>query len=374
MSELARPNFIERDPAIVEGEVLAAYETALGKPLFPGQLERLLVNLAAYRESLVRAGIQYAAEQNLVNYATGLNLDQLGVLLATPRIPESEATVEITFTRSTTTGDLTLPVGTSARQTGSSVVFAMTTEGVIPNGSNSRTFTCTASVAGTVGNGFGVGTITQVVNAPAAITSCTNTTVSSGGNNTETDTAYRARIKLAPNRFSVAGSKGAYKFYALSADSSIIDVAVIGPEDRGGADPVTVQVYPLTATGLPSSGVLTAVETALNLDTVRPLTDIVEVDAPTQVNYNISASITRYADADLAEVIAALAAAAQAYTAEQSAGLGRNIVRSQIIAALSVPGVYSVTLTTPSADIVVAANQWAKVGTINTPVTGSNGG
>lgn len=371
---LARPSFIERDPSVIEPEVLAAFETALGKSLFPGQIERLLVNLAVYRESLVRAGIQYAAEQNLVNYAVGTNLDQLGELLATPRLAAAAATVNITFIRDTTSGNLVLPVGTSARQPGSPIIFATTAEHVIPNGNNSATFACTATTTGASGNGFGVGSITQLVNAPASVTSCTNTTVSSGGSNEETDTAYRARVKLAPNRFSVAGSKGAYQFYALSADSTIIDVAVVGPEDRGGADPVTVQVYPLTSDGLPSAGVLSAVETALNLDTVRPLTDIVEVDAPTEVNYNITASITAYTDADQSDLIAALSAAATAYAAEQAAGLGRDIIRSQIIAALSVEGVYSVTLISPASDVVVDANEWANVGIINTPIVGTNGG
>ena len=42
-----------------------------------------------------------------------------------------------------------------------------------------------------------------------------------------------------------------------------------------------------------------------------------------------------------------------------SGGLGLDVVRSQLIAALSVSGVYRVNLVSPNADIVVPENGWA---------------
>jgi phage-related baseplate assembly protein len=45
----------------------------------------------------------------------------------------------------------------------------------------------------------------------------------------EADTAYRARIQLAPEAFSVAGPASAYRFYALSAAPTIADASVPRP-------------------------------------------------------------------------------------------------------------------------------------------------
>ncbi|MGD1952076.1 MAG: baseplate J/gp47 family protein [Leptolyngbyaceae cyanobacterium] len=372
---LARPDFIERNPTVIEPEVTAAFESALGKQLFPGQLERLLLNIATYRELLVRIGIQYAGEQNLVNYAVGINLDQLGALLAVERLAASSATVTLQFSRGTTQGDLIIPAGSSARQPGSSVLFKTDTDATIASGQTSTTVTASANSMGTSGNGFAVGTITQLVEVPAGVTAVTNTTASAGGANTETDEAFRIRIKLAPNRFSVAGSKGAYKFHALSADVSIIDAAILGPEDRGGADPVTVDVYPLTNNGLPSSLILDAVTAALNLDTIRPLTDIVNVSAPVEVNYSVDASITLFEGAEQSVVETALSAAINDYTTERAAGLGRDIVRSQIINVLQgIEGVYSVALNSPANTIEVSPNEWSTVTSTTITVVGSSDG
>ena len=93
MTSLPEPNFIERDPSTIEQQVIATFKTALGKTLFPAQAEWLLLNGLVYQELLVRIGIQYAAQQNLVNFATGVNLDQLGALLAVTRLGTQAATV-----------------------------------------------------------------------------------------------------------------------------------------------------------------------------------------------------------------------------------------------------------------------------------------
>ncbi|MEM7344744.1 MAG: baseplate J/gp47 family protein [Chloroflexota bacterium] len=371
---LVRPDFIERSPTIIEPEVIAAFETALGKQLFPGQLERLLLNVAVYRELRIRIGIQSAAEQNLVNYATGTNLDQLGALLAVTRLAASAATVTLQLSRAGTTGNLVIPTGSTARQPGSSVLFATDAEVTISDGQSSIQVTATATTMGASTSGFSIGTITQIVSAPSEVISVTNTAASSGGADAESDEAFRARIKLAPNQFSVAGSKGAYKFHTLSVDSSIIDVAVLGPEDRNGANPVTVDVYPLLNTGLPGQPLLDSIADTLDLDTIRPLTDIVNVAAPPEVNYTITAHVTILDSADQATVQAALDAEITEYTTAQSSQLGLDVVRSQIISTLHVDGVYSVELVSPAADIVLAPNEWPNVTTATVSIVGTNDG
>ena len=49
--------------------MIASFQALAGRTLYPAQVERLLIDLYAYRESLVRNAIQYAAMQCLVAFA-----------------------------------------------------------------------------------------------------------------------------------------------------------------------------------------------------------------------------------------------------------------------------------------------------------------
>ncbi len=368
MADLMRPNFIDRSPQTVETELIALWESLTGKTLFPAQAERLLINLIAYREALLRTGIQYSAEQNLVNYATGTNLDQLGVLVATPRLGAAAAITTLQFTKLTNflNSSIVIPSGTTIA-TGSGITFTIDSSLTIAAGTSSGTIAATCTITGVIGNGFSVGQINQFASTPiAGILSAGNTNTTSGGAEVETDDRYRARIKLAPERFSVAGSVGAYRFHALSVSQTIIDASVMQPS-RG-----TVDVYLLTTTGIPSPALVTQVQTALSADNIRPLTDQLTVRAPVAVNYTIVAALTTLNTADPAIVLAAAQAAIDAYIADRRSKLGQDIVRSQIIAALSVPGVYRVDLTSPAADIPVALSEFANSTGTTITIAGSS--
>ena len=61
---LPPPTFINDadglSPNLILADMVAAFQAAAGRTLQPAQVERLLINLYAYRESLVRNAIQYA--------------------------------------------------------------------------------------------------------------------------------------------------------------------------------------------------------------------------------------------------------------------------------------------------------------------------
>src|SRR5579862_2472425 len=86
------------DPNLILADMIAEFEAASGRTLQPAQVERLLINLYAYRESLVRNAIQYAAEQNLLAFAAFPMLDYLGQLLGVTRLSAQPATVTLEFT------------------------------------------------------------------------------------------------------------------------------------------------------------------------------------------------------------------------------------------------------------------------------------
>ena len=123
--------------------------------------------------------------------------------------------------------------------------------------------------------------------------------------------------------------------------------------------PVTVQ--PAAApnpAGVASSALLAKVAAALGADIVRPLTDTVNALAVTEVDYQIIATVTLYADADPSATIAAAGLAVQQFALGLASKIQREVVPSEIIAALSVPGVYEVELSSPALT-TLAAGQWA---------------
>ncbi len=86
------------DPNNILADMIAEFESASGRILQPAQVERLLINLYAYRESLVRNAIQFAAEQNLLAFASFPMIDYLGQLLSVSRLASQPAVTTIQFT------------------------------------------------------------------------------------------------------------------------------------------------------------------------------------------------------------------------------------------------------------------------------------
>jgi phage-related baseplate assembly protein len=368
---MAAPDFIDRNPSDIEAQVIATFEASLGKTLLPAQPERLLANALTYREVLTRIGIQVAAEQSLVNYATGDRLEQLGALMGVARLPAATARVTLRFTRAgSTAASLVIPINTrAAALVGEQIWFGTVANATIPIGQTSIDVQAEAIAVGSLYNGYAPGSITQLVDVlPNVAVSVTNITTSGGGLEAETDERFRQRIKLAPNQFSTAGSIGSYKFHALSADPSIIDVAVVSPA------PIRVDVYPLTTTGLPSLELLAKVATAISDERVRPLTDDARVEIPEPVSYNIAANVTLLSTADSQTMDNLLQAAGEAFAAAKRLRLGLDIVRSQIIAALSLEGVYKVDLLEPAEDILLVDFQWANAASVVVNVVAVVGG
>src|SRR6202035_2832392 len=89
------------NPNLILADMVAAFQSAAGRTLQPAQVERLLINLYAYRESLVRNAIQYAGQQNLLAFAVFPMIDYLGQLLGVTRLQAQPATTRIQFTIAT---------------------------------------------------------------------------------------------------------------------------------------------------------------------------------------------------------------------------------------------------------------------------------
>ncbi len=369
ITNLPPPTFVNDadglNPNRILADMIGAFQTAAGRTLQPAQVERLLINLYAYRESLVRNAIQYAGQQNLLAFAVFPMIDYLGQLVGVSRLGAQGAVTTLQFTlQNALTLPYTIAAGTQAGTAYGQFVFATNADLIVPAGAVNAGVTATCTAPGPEANGYLAGQVNVLLSPNVLIASVANTTTTGGGSAPETDDHLRARIQAAPNQFSVAGPAGAYRFFALGVDPSIIDVSVVSPA------PGTVQVYVLTgpiaaqpaaspnSAGVANSALLAKVTSALNADRVRPLTDTVEALAVSEVDYQIAGTVTLFADAEPAATMAAVNAAAQGLALNLAARIQRDIVPSEIIAALSVPGVYQVVLTQP-AYTPLGAGQWA---------------
>lgn len=373
---LPQPIFIERNAQQIVAEMIADYEARVGRKLEPAQAERLVINSLAYRELLLRNQVQEAAMQNLLSFARAPMIDYLGELLGVSRLPAASAQCTIEFALVSGHGALTIPQGLRVQTNDGRAVFLTTAPINVQVSDVTVQVLAECQSIGTSGNGYAIGTVDTILDPQPYLTSVTNVTVTGGGSNQETDDELRERIKLAPSAFSTAGSKGAYKFHAKSSHPSIVDVAVLGPNDDVTINPGEVHIFPLVDGGITTPPtVLTAVAAACNADKVRPLTDTVIVTSPTKVDYAIEVELTLYSGADQTSVVAAVTQQLQDFVDKKKNLLGQDVMRSQIVERSALYGsVYNVDVTAPASDLIVSAKQFSNCTSITVTVAGFNNG
>lgn len=164
----------------------------------------------------------------------------------------------------------------------------------------------------------------------------------------ESDTDFRYRIQLSLEGLSVAGPEGAYIFHALSASGQVLDASATSP----APGEVVVTVLSREGDGTASNELLATVGSALTDESVRPLTDFVQVQDAIIVPYQVEATLHFLSGPDRTVVMAAAQAAIEAYTEGQHR-LGLDVTLSGLYAALHQPGVQRVDLASPTGNLVV---------------------
>lgn len=170
----------------------------------------------------------------------------------------------------------------------------------------------------------------------------------------EDDNRLRKRVQLSLEGHSTAGPIGSYVFHSLAASARVKDVDVASPTPGE----VIVTVLSDDEQGVPSSELLSAVESTLNAEDVRPLTDHLTVQPAEILTYRIEASLVLYTGPDAAVVQAAARQSVTDYVRRHHL-LGNDITLSGLYAALHKEGVQRVNLISPVTDIVVEPHQAA---------------
>lgn len=366
ITTLPEPNFIERDAEKITQEWIALYEEKTGKQLQDAQIERLLIDVGSYRENLLRIKIQEVAKTNLLTYAPMEVLEHLAELVGVHKLEGKYAKTTIEFSINETLNfDIPIPKGTEIETEDGKYTFATDDDINILAGTLSASVSATCETTGIGANNYEIGKINNLLTPlNYDVDIVLNTIKSDGGANEESADNLRERIRLAPESYSNAGSKGAYKFHTLSAHQSVIDVEVISSSAG------VVDIYPLVETGNPTPEMIKIISDYLSDEKVRPLTDKVVVHSPEKINFTINANLILYLNADSNAVQELVKVRLNEYKKEIASQLGKDIVPTQIIAILnSIYGVYRVELLSPAYQ-VLSKNQWANLENFNITIGG----
>ncbi|MBQ2616631.1 MAG: baseplate J/gp47 family protein [Synergistaceae bacterium] len=322
--------FAEKDPDTITKEIISLYEASSGRTIARADPVRLFIDAIILAIVQQRNIIDHSAKMNLLAYAEGEYLDHLGALLGVVRLEASHAVTTIRFTlKHTYSYNVVIPEG--LRLSAGSLVFATTSALTIKAGTLTGDVEAQCTTAGVIGNGLVAGQIVKFVDVPNVDVKAENITTTNGGSDTESDEAFRERIQIAPESFSVAGPVKAYEYHARSANPDIIGVAVAGPPDT---QPGHVNIYPLMTGGtLPGDEVLGQVLNACSASDVRPDTDYVHVLKPVQVSYALDVKFWIDAEKSSAAGIIRVNCvdAINDWITWQRSSLGRDINPSELI-------------------------------------------
>ena len=230
-------------------DAIAAYQTGsitednpLGTALQPEDLEYdvLVANAAAktqYEEILNDAG-----NNNYVDHASGDALDLIGSGSGTPRMGSQKAltTLKFTFTESLLNTKTILAGTTAYNSSGDQKNFRTLETKVITAGQTFYNIDAEAESAGSTYNNLGAGEIDTLGSSIEFVDSVSNTIISGGGGDVETDPRYKTRIKLANNKPSL-GSEDGMKATALEVSTELCDASV--KDANNGASPGEADVY-----------------------------------------------------------------------------------------------------------------------------------
>ena len=208
----------------------------------------------------------------------------------------------------------------------------------------------------------------------------------------ESDTDYRARLQLALEGYTTAGSIGSYIYHGLAASSDVKDIAIatptfvagstsdlihqqgggrtaatgstngstitLTPTDTVGLDvplpgDVAITVLSRTGNGAAPQSTLDAVATKLTAETIRPITDRPRVRSAEILEYAIDAKVFFDSTApDQGIILAAAKASAERYVSDLHR-IGRDVTISGLHAAIHQAGIVKVALNSPSSDLVI---------------------
>ncbi|MCI8350423.1 MAG: phage baseplate protein [Oscillospiraceae bacterium] len=347
MSQRAEYKFIPTDPEDIIVWLTDIYEEIMGVTIQPASPERQFIQWMAEAIVLERVMTNYTANQNIPSRAVGENLDALAELFYTQERPQAKAaTCTMRFTISEPQAFAVLiPKGTRVTDARQTLVWETLADVYVNIGESCADTKVQCQKPGEQGNGYVKGQIDSIIDPFAYFLSCENLTESDGGADAATDEEFYELLRLSMDGYSCAGARGGYIYFAKQVSTEIADVIAASPT------PGVVKLYVLMDDGTPATEEMKErVLAACSAEDVRPLTDLVSVEDPENVDYHVR--FTFYTQEGAGVSGEALEAAVRdkvaQYTAWQCAKLGRDINPSRLISMLMETGIKRVAIEEPA--------------------------
>lgn len=182
----------------------------------------------------------------------------------------------------------------------------------------------------------------------------------------ESDERFRTRILDAVSARNT-GSLARYRYVSMSADIRVAN-AIAYRVDRSPI--VYVAIVSTNSDGAADAALIATVQAAFDLPENRMVNGAVVVRSAVTTVANIAASLTIVPGLPTNLAATAEKALRDAWAAE--GGLGRDLTRDWIKARLQIPGVYSVAVSQPVADIIKPPYEAASFGTVTLTIAGEN--
>lgn len=371
LQDLPDVEFLDTDTETIKNSIITIAEGILGRKLARADPLRLFLNSLALIIIQQRVAFNHAFKMNLLAYTEGDAMDHIGNFIGCDRIEATAATTTVQVTLSAVQNHTVIvPAGTRVA-TDDNVVFSIEKDIDVPIGSQTATGRALCQQKGTIGNGYDINTVKNIVDNVPYVAEIINITATEGGAERESDEAYRERIHEAPEKFTTAGSKQSYQYYTKQSSSLITDVTVNSPEAG------TVCIVPLLSGGeLPGDEIIQKIQETLNDNEIRPLTDKVLVKKPETISFSVN--LTYYIDEDDESTQVTIKNNVEKAVAEyvkwQKEKLGRDINRTELYYRIRNAGAKRVVISEPATDCVVSSEQVAIANSINVSYGGLEDG
>lgn len=323
------------------------YEEITGKTVSLGAADPMRIALYAAALDLYQTEqyVDRAGKQDLLKYSYGEFLDNLAGNRGVTRTQPSAAMATVRFTLSETRAyAIAIPAGTKVTN-GNGVYFQTKEYAEVTVGTKYVDVDTVCTEKGIIGNNLLPGQINVLVNPLPYVESVANQTTSEGGADMESDESLAERTYLAPSSYSVAGPDDAYIYWARTYNANIGSVKPTSPI------PGTAVIYILLRDGsMPGTEIINGLKQYLSQNKIRPMTDLVEVKAPTAVTFDLG--LTYYinqSDQSSALTIQQEAEKAIAeYIEWQTTVIGRDINPDELLKRIKAAGIKRAVIASPA--------------------------
>lgn len=296
------------------------------------------------------------------------------------RLPAVAATGTVTFSRFTSSGTATIPVGSTVSSADGSVTFAVTLDTsnpaydaisdgyVMANAVTSLNLPVACTTASSAGNAA-IGAINTITTAIPGVDTVTNAAAFTNGADAETDDQVKTRFQAYIQALR-RGTPEALKTVVENLQRGVTAVVVENEQQNGTQELGFVYLVVDDGTGTPPQSILDAASAAVQEAHAAGIR--FAVYAPVVVSCNVVMAVTKASGADATLVQTAVSTAIKNYLNGLAGGTAVFLTRIYQVAYDASPDiseVTSLTLNGGTSDVAVTINQVAKAGTVTVTVT-----